>query len=267
MFTPAQKLLQLAPLVVREPGELYDRLRAKFEARADRRRATYCYDEAITLSEGLRQLDASLGASSRDILDEGEFLRRRRLVASRTRELRTEGPFATAHNGDTALGSMVYYACRALRPQVVVETGVAYGVTSAFILTAMERNGGGRLHSIDLPPLSKAGDAYVGAHVTGDLRPRWQLDRGASRRLLPRILDSLRRVDLFVHDSLHTHANMLWEFETVWPLLTPGGLLVVDDAGDNAAFAEFSTRVGKALSLVIREEAKDSLLGILRKPL
>jgi hypothetical protein len=124
--TPAQKLLQLAPLVVREPGELYDRMRAKFETRADRRRATYCYDEAMTPSEGLRQLDASLGVSSRDILGEGEFLQRRQRVASRIQELRTQGPFATVHNGDTALGAMVYYACRALRPQVVVETGVAY---------------------------------------------------------------------------------------------------------------------------------------------
>ena len=39
----------------------------------------------------------------------------------------------------------------------VVETGVAHGVTSRFILEALERNGRGFLWSIDLPPLEKVG--------------------------------------------------------------------------------------------------------------
>src|SRR5262249_21197546 len=100
-----------------------------------------------------------------------------------------------------------------------------------------------------------------------DLRPRWQLHRGVSRRLLLGILQSEGAVDLFIHDSLHTRANMLWEFETVWPTLAPGGVIVADDAGDNSAFAEFTARGRPAFSLLIREEGKQSLLGVLRKPL
>jgi hypothetical protein len=35
----------------------------------------------------------------------------------------------------------------------LVETGVAHGITSRFVLEALQRNGGGRLWSIDVPPL------------------------------------------------------------------------------------------------------------------
>jgi hypothetical protein len=42
---------------------------------------------------------------------------------------------------------------RHLRPERVVETGVARGVTTAVLLQAMERNGYGALWSIDLPDL------------------------------------------------------------------------------------------------------------------
>jgi predicted O-methyltransferase YrrM len=266
MFTTsAHKLRQLVPLIVRQPDEFRDRVRAKLESRAERMMPV-AYD-AVTVDDGLHALDAELGMRATEILNERELVSRLRVTADRIQQLRDEGPFAPAHNGDAALGSLVYYACRALRPRVVIETGVAYGVTSACILTALAGNGAGRLWSIDLPPLGKAGDAYVGALVPEELRSRWQLNRGASRRLLPGILASLRHVDLFVHDSLHTRANMLWEFETVWPALTPGALLVADDAGDNSAFAEFVARVQPAFSVVIREKHKQSLLGILRKPL
>jgi len=57
-----------------------------------------------------------------------------------------------------------YAAVRALNPQCVVETGVANGVSSSYLLLALHKNGGsGRLHSIGLddpaflPPGDKPG--------------------------------------------------------------------------------------------------------------
>ena len=43
------------------------------------------------------------------------------------------GPFGSFHNGTPTLGQLCYLVCRYLRPHNVVETGVAYGVTSAYI--------------------------------------------------------------------------------------------------------------------------------------
>src|SRR5215212_1124160 len=48
-------------------------------------------------------------------------------------------------------GTYLYAVLRQLRPEVAVETGVANGFSTAFALLALERNGTGHLHSVDLP--------------------------------------------------------------------------------------------------------------------
>jgi len=48
-------------------------------------------------------------------------------------------------------GALLYALVRVFQPEVVVETGVGPGGSSAFILNALERNGFGHLYSIDLP--------------------------------------------------------------------------------------------------------------------
>src|ERR671916_823414 len=135
---------------------------------------------------------------------------------------------------------------------VVVETGVAYGVSSAFILRALEENGRGVLHSVDLPPLRREYERFWGVAVDRVHRGRWSLHRGSSARILPRLLDELETVDLFVHDSLPTYRNMRREFEAVWPHLRTGGALVADDVERNRAFGELQ-RKNPALWRVVRD--------------
>ncbi len=59
------------------------------------------------------------------------------------------------NDGDAGLVRAIWCLMRHLRPKNVVETGVAHGVTSRFILEALKRNGDGHLWSIDLPPLDR----------------------------------------------------------------------------------------------------------------
>ncbi len=47
----------------------------------------------------------------------------------------------------------LYALIRLLRPAHVVEVGVSSGVSSAYLLKAMDRLGRGTLHSVDLPKL------------------------------------------------------------------------------------------------------------------
>jgi len=53
--------------------------------------------------------------------------------------------------GEISEPEILYVIVRLLKPEKVVETGVAAGVSSAFILEAMDDNGIGTLYSIDLP--------------------------------------------------------------------------------------------------------------------
>ncbi len=150
----------------------------------------------------------------------------------------------------------LYLLIRTARPEVVIETGVFDGACStAFILLAMRDNGMGRLISIDLP----ARDTIVGAtHRMADTtlppgcQPGWSvpdelidlldLRLGDSRELLPQALAEAGAVDVFLHDSLHTYEHMKFEYETAWPHIKSGGLLLSDDTGWSAAFGEFAAR-------------------------
>jgi hypothetical protein len=139
-----------------------------------------------------------------------------------------------------------------------METGVAYGVSSAFVLRALQENGRGMLHSVDLPPLRREYGRFWGMAVDSSLRSNWKLHRGASGRVLPWLLEEMGVVNLFVHDSLHTYRNMRREFEIVWPRLRAGGVLIADDVERNRAFGELRRR-DPALWRVVRDREEQPL--------
>lgn len=140
-------------------------------------------------------------------------------------------------------GPLLYFLVRIYRPESVIETGTASGVSTCFILQALCENRNGRLVSIDLPNASSAAELPPskgsGWLVPETLRSGWTLELGDSRYLLPESLSRNRPVDIFVHDSLHTYDHMLWEFGMAWKNLHSGGLLVSDDIYANNAFREF----------------------------
>ena len=179
-------------------------------------------------------------------------------VLARLEEVRSSSPWTAAYNSDLRLARALYLVCRLLRPETVVETGVAYGMSSAFILTALDVNHQGTLSSVDLPPLGGDATRLQGVLIPNRLRHRWALYSGTSRRLLPGLLAGTR-VDVFVHDSLHTYRTMRWEFESVWPHIPLGGALIADDIEGNRAYEEVVAR-GAALSWVVRQALKPSAL-------
>ena len=61
--------------------------------------------------------------------------------------------YSVWNDGDPGVTRAIWCLIRHLAASKVVETGVAHGVTSRFVLEALQRNGGGHLWSIDLPLL------------------------------------------------------------------------------------------------------------------
>lgn len=151
-----------------------------------------------------------------------------------------------------------------LRPRTVIEVGVELGYSSAAILRALAAQGPeGRLHSIDLPSLDlDAGQ--VGQVIPTELRGRWQLALGPSREELPRLLEGLEAVDLFIHDGDHSYASQYEDLEAVWPRLGPGGVAVVDDVWSPAIF-DFAERRAAEVVAVQRADEQDGV-GLLQKP-
>ena len=193
--------------------------------------------ETVSWEDMLRDIEARIGPV-KDILEEPALAEVEQKTRRLLGEIRGRDPFSPRWAADSLLARCCYLICRILEPQVVVEAGVAYGVSSAFILRALEENGSGALHSIDLPPLRREYGRFWGMAVDETLRPRWSLHRGSSKRVLPGLLEEVGTVDLFLHDSLHTTRNMRREFEIVWPGLTMGGVILADDVERNQAFDE-----------------------------
>jgi predicted O-methyltransferase YrrM len=148
---------------------------------------------------------------------------------------------------------MQYAIIRAVKPECVLETGIANGVSSAYLLLAMERNQKGALYSIDVNDGSYLPSGkQVGWVVPAWLRERWTVHLGDARELLPRLLAVLKSLDVFIHDSLHTYEHMKFEYEQAYPYLRQDGILISDDALWNPAFKEFADKVGTPMARVLR---------------
>ena len=149
--------------------------------------------------------------------------------------------------------AVLFSLVRRLRPSSVVETGVAQGVSSTFILQAMNLNGYGELISIDLPNFNRAGLHYSGSRfcdrvynkpelgvgwlIPDQLRSRWQLLVGESTKVLPKVQV---QPTIFFHDSAHSYDVMTFEFGWALDHLPSGGVLVSDDIDWNDAFCDFA---------------------------
>jgi predicted O-methyltransferase YrrM len=227
------KTAMLSRLLLTNPTEFGDRVATFVESQVERvrRGANACLlprDEFVSATNKALRIDLA------PFLSDNHVREVKGHIESRKRELEVD-----LHN--PGLGPMCYALCRALRPDTVVETGVAFGATSAFILKALSVNGCGMLYSIDLPPLRHDTPDLTGLFVPETLRSRWKLIRGRARRVLPALVAELPMIDTFVHDSLHTYRNMLFEYNTVWPNLSPGGVLLSDDVALNRAFEDFAS--------------------------
>jgi predicted O-methyltransferase YrrM len=138
----------------------------------------------------------------------------------------------------------LYLLVRLIRPAIVLETGVSSGASSTYILRALHENNRGRLYSIDLPPDNLPQGKGSGWIVPQFLRNRWSLHIGDSKNLLEVLLNEIGMIDFFIHDSLHTYDHMMWEFNTAWTSLIPGGLFLSHDVGANDAFMDFMKQKG-----------------------
>lgn len=247
------KIAAFLGVAVTDPSEAFYRLRAFTLASLTKSGsdATYVAYPQNTVGDLCDVLDHTLAPGATDILAEPELLAIRDRVRERLAELAPQSPIATGQNGGDGLCSLCYLACRTLKPSVVVETGVAHGVTSAYILAALARNAHGHLYSIDRPPLARHSDDFVGACIPDALKAAHTLVRGDARAKLPAVLNALGEVDMFVHDSDHSYRHMKFELGLARRHLRVPGVVISDDVNYNAAFQEFVSDAKPTASLVV----------------
>jgi hypothetical protein len=267
------KLPSIVAAVARDPIESFYRARTRFVAWKAHGEPFHAY----AMEKDWRQhLRAALGIPEvsefqdvwTDVLHSPELKRVR--IGPQT--------FGIWNDGDPALCEAVWRLTRHLRPSKVVETGVARGMTSRIVLEALHRNSIGHLWSIDLPPaLDRHQVNQIGIAVPRRLMDRWTYIEGSSRRRLPTLLSNLGKIDLFIHDSMHTEDNVSFEMKLAWGALRPGGAMIVDDIDLNRAFYDFAQRPDPKYTVVCQSEPLEldvcrmrfqntGLFGIVVKP-
>jgi predicted O-methyltransferase YrrM len=159
-------------------------------------------------------------------------------------------------NLDDAL--FLYWLVRRGKPRTIVQTGVCNGLSAAFMMLGLVKNGPqGMLHVIDLPPVFNPNDPAwtVEGNVYGFVIPegktsgwlvpdayrdRFEVWTGDAKDLLPKMVDKVDAVDFFYHDSDHTYNHMMFEFHQAKRKLKRGGLVVGDDVSWNASMWDFA---------------------------
>lgn len=156
-------------------------------------------------------------------------------------------------------GVILYILLREIKANKIVETGVANGGSTYYILSAIKKKGRGYLHSIDKTlneetlqkdHLRKIGirskhhgaippGKDVGWLVPEQLRDNWSLYLGDSQKILTKLLSNLSNIDVFLHDSRHMYRHMSFEYKVSWNYINQGGLLCSHDILLNNAFDDF----------------------------
>jgi hypothetical protein len=170
-----------------------------------------------------------------------------------------------SHDSDRAFANALWCAVRHMGATKVVETGVARGVSSRFVLEALADRPGGHLWSVDLPLLSNDWAQLAGTAIPTRLRNHWTYLRGPSRRLLPKLFRSIGQVDVFVQDSRGTTRTAGYEFQAAWKMLRPGGMLVANSVDRSLAFARLVDQAIPSFALTASFNRKPGVFGLARK--
>ena len=158
----------------------------------------------------------------------------------------------------------LYWLTRFLRPQVVLETGVAAGWSSRAFLLALRQNGAGRLYSSDLPYFRlPEPERFVGVLVEPELRGDWTLKMEGDETNLPAILAEVPQVDIFHYDSDKMRSGREFAISLVQDKLGPDGIIVMDDIHNDDWFKDYVTERGLPFAVV---EGRYGIIGSLDRP-
>ena len=142
--------------------------------------------------------------------------------------------------GGGAAYPLLYFLTRYLRPDNVLETGVAAGFSSYAILSALKKNGKGTLYSSDFPYFRiNNPEKYIGIVVEKDLKKNWNLFVEGDDNNLPKIFKSVKKIDLFSYDSDKRYSGRSKTLKKVSNFLSENHVIIMDDIQDNSFFHDF----------------------------
>jgi predicted O-methyltransferase YrrM len=127
-------------------------------------------------------------------------------------------------------GRVIRRAVELTAPRMACEVGLAFGVSTLYILDAMTDFGAGRLLGMD-PAQRDRTWRGGGLHNVGraGYSDRYEFYEEPSQVVLPRVVAAGTRIQLAFLDGWHTFDHTLVDFFFMDKMLEPGGVLIMDD--------------------------------------
>jgi predicted O-methyltransferase YrrM len=143
-----------------------------------------------------------------------------------------------------------YAIARAIKPSVIVETGVERGHGAVILCAALMRNTAegmpGKYYGTDIDP-------HAGRLLSGPYAAMGRILYGDSIKSLTAMTET---IDLFINDSDHSAEYEYREYHVVAPKLSPRALVLGDNAHVTDKLALFARETGRHF-LFFREEPRN----------
>ena len=138
-------------------------------------------------------------------------------------------------NAEEQLFILLYSLIKANNSKLIIETGIANGITTNAIMKALEESGAnGELNSFDVLPETRK--AYSGG---GNWK--FHLLKGKNvHKQIKSVVSSLPKVDVWVHDSNHGYRWQKFEYLLALSVLSKNGILISDDIDASSAWGELA---------------------------
>lgn len=149
----------------------------------------------------------------------------------------SEGPWSHASDPRFDPGRRIawYAIARALKPDVVVESGCERGFGAVCLIAALQRNGSGRYYGLD-------NNLKAGWLVSGEYAEPAKVLHGDAIETL-KAFD--KPIGLFVEDARHSLEFELAEYEAIRDKLAPGAVIVSDNAHVCLALERFARKTNR----------------------
>lgn len=233
----AKKLIKAVPVTAVPLSWLGSQLADRHVRKVIRAIARSPYEQGAAITHAMKNLNAPLqGDEQADILK----IESLRTQYAGSTELLVDGTLGEGglHDKDRTIQEVIavskpprpalflYMLVRALRPEKVLELGTNMGVSSAFIASALLRNGKGSIHTLEASPY----------------RIRWaqrmhkelglsnvQYTRGLFADTLPSVLADMETVDLAFIDGHHQYQPTLDYYNMIRAYADKKTVFIFDD--------------------------------------
>jgi predicted O-methyltransferase YrrM len=129
-----------------------------------------------------------------------------------------------------AEGDLIVEVFESTKPDVSLEIGFAYGISTLFACSALDRNEKPSRHIV-VDPLQSSRFGGIGlANIKRAGYERFvDFIQAPSEIALPRLLDAQTRIQAAIIDGFHTFDHALVDFFYVNKMLDVGGVVILDD--------------------------------------